>query len=89
MALGATSVDIGRLVARSGLGLCVAGAALGVVGGYGLGRSASTLLYEIQPADPSTYAILVIIVLAIATVASWIPARRAMRVDPAAVLRSE
>jgi putative ABC transport system permease protein len=86
MALGATSVDIGRLVARSGLGLLVAGAALGVVGGYGLGRSASTLLYEIQPADPSTYAILVIIVLAIATVASWIPARRAMRVRPRTVL---
>ena len=89
MALGATRSDIGRLVTRSGLALCVIGAALGAGGGYALGRSASTMLYEIQPADPSTYAALVTAVLAIAVAASWIPARRAMRVDPAAVLRRE
>ena len=89
MALGATSIDIGRLVARSGLTLCVIGAAMGAAGGYALGRSATTMLYEIQPADPSTYAALVAAVLAIAALASWIPAKRAMRVDPAAVLRSE
>ena len=89
MALGATRIDIGRLVARSGLALCVIGAAIGAAGGYALGRSASTMLYEIEPADPSTYGTLVATVLAIAALASWIPARRAMRVDPAAVLRSE
>jgi hypothetical protein len=89
MALGATRSDIGRLVTRSGLALCVIGAALGAGGGYAMGRSASTMLYGIQPADPSTYAALVAAVLAIAAAASWIPARRAMRVDPAAVLRRE
>lgn len=89
MALGATTVDIGRLVAHSGLVLCLIGAAIGAFGGYALGRAASTLLYEIKPADPSTYAALVATILTIAAIASWIPARRAMRVDPAAVLRSE
>ena len=89
MALGATRLDIGRLVARSGILLCVAGATLGVAGGYALGRSASTLLYGIEAADPSTYVSLVVVVLAIAAVASWIPARRAMRVDPTMVLRTE
>jgi len=89
MALGATRLDIGRLVARGGIVLCVVGAALGLAGGYALGRSASGLLYEIQPADPSTYVALVLGVLAIAAIASWIPARRAMRVDPTAILRAE
>ena len=61
MALGATRLDIGRLVARSGILLCVAGATLGVAGGYALGRSASTLLYGIEAADPSTYVSLVVV----------------------------
>jgi ABC-type antimicrobial peptide transport system permease subunit len=89
MALGATRVNIGRLLTRTGLTLSLAGAALGALGGYWVGRSASTMLYEIRPADPSTYMTLVAAVLAIAAAACWIPARRAMRVDPAAVLRNE
>jgi putative ABC transport system permease protein len=88
-ALGATRVDIGRLVARTGLTLSLGGAALGAVGGYAAGRAASTLLFEIQSADPSTYLTLILTVLTIAAVACWIPARRAMRVDAAAVLRNE
>jgi putative ABC transport system permease protein len=89
MALGATHVDIGRFVTRSGILLTLCGAALGTAGGYLVGRSASSMLYEIEPADPSTYAVLVVAIVAIAATASWIPARRAMRVDPAAVLRNE
>ena len=89
MALGATRFDIGRLIARSGILLCIVGAALGLAGGYALGRSATTLLYGIEPADPSTYVSLVVAVLAIAAIASWVPARRAMRVDPTMVLRAE
>jgi putative ABC transport system permease protein len=89
VALGATRIDIGRLVTRTGIALSAAGAALGVAGGYMLGRSASSLLYEIRPADPVTYATLVGAVLAIAAAACWIPARRAMRVDPAMVLRND
>ena len=89
LALGATRIDIGTLVARTGILLCALGAVLGVLGGYALARAASTLLYEIQPADPSTYIALVALVLVIASAASWIPAGRAMRVDPVAVLRNE
>ena len=89
MALGATRVDIGGLVARGGVALCLLGAALGAAGGYALARSASTLLYEIQPADPSTYVALVGLVLVIGAAASWIPAARAMRVDPITVLRND
>ena len=89
MALGATRLEIGHLVTRTGLALCLGGAVLGIFGGYAAGRSASTMLYEIQPGDPSTYAALVASVLAIASMACWVPARRAMRVDPAAVLRNE
>jgi len=89
LALGATRVDIGRLVTRTGLTLTLAGAALGAAGGYSAGRSASTLLFEIQPADAWTYLTLILAVVAIAAAACWIPARRAMRVDPAAILRNE
>ena len=89
LALGATRLDIGRLVARSGIVLCIVGATFGLAGGYGLGRSVATLLYGIEPADPATYVSLVVTVLAIAAIASWVPARRAMRVDPTTVLRAE
>ena len=82
-------VDIGRLVTTTGFVLCLCGAALGAAGGYSLGRSASTMLYEIQPADPSTSAALAVAVLAIAAAARRVPAKRARRVDPAAVLRNE
>ena len=89
MALGARRIDVGRLIVARTLRLCVTGAALGAACGYALARSSSTLLYEIGPADPATYSGLVLVVLAVALIASWIPARRAMRVDPAAVLRCE
>jgi len=89
LALGATRVDIGRLVTRTGLTLSLGGAALGAVGGYSAGLAASTMLFQIQPADPSTYFTLIAAVLAIAAAACWVPARRAMRVDAAAVLRND
>jgi len=89
MALGATRIDIGRLIIVKGLALCAIGAVLGVGGGYALGRTARMMLYEIEAADPLTYGVLLGLVLCVATFAAWIPARRAMRVDPASVLRNE
>jgi ABC-type lipoprotein release transport system permease subunit len=67
----------------------VTGVLIGIAGAYALGRYASSLLYEVTPADPMTYFTLVAIVLASATLASWLPAGRAVRVDPVQVLRSE
>ncbi len=89
MALGAQHLDIRRLIVGSGLMLTVTGVLIGIAGAYALGRYASSLLYEVTPADPMTYATLVAIVLASATLASWLPAGRALRVDPVRVLRSE
>jgi len=89
IALGATRIDIGRLIACKGLVLCATGAFVGIAGGYALGRAAKTMLYEIEAADPVTYLVLLALVLAVATLAAWIPARRAMRIDPASVLRNE
>ena len=89
MALGAERRDIRRLIVVNGLWLAVTGIAIGMGGAYALGRFTSNLLYDIQPGDPSTYAGLVVLVTATTVLASWIPARRAQRVDPASVLRSE
>jgi putative ABC transport system permease protein len=89
VALGAQRSDIRRLIIFNGAGLALAGIAAGLGGAYGLGRFAATLLYEVKPTDPLTYVVLSALVLAIAMLASWLPARRAQRVDPVAVLRSE
>jgi putative ABC transport system permease protein len=89
LALGAQRRDIRRLVILNGAGLAILGIVLGVWGAYALARLSTTLLYEIAPADPFTYASLSALVLAIALAATWVPARRAQRVDPVSVLRSE
>lgn len=89
LALGAQRRDIRRLVVLNGVGLTVAGIAIGAAGAYALARFASTLLYEITPSDPLTYAALSTLVLAMTMIATWAPARRAQRVDPVTVLRNE
>lgn len=87
MAVGATPRTVGRLVLGESLVLCAAGGSIGVVGALAGGRIAQTLLFGITAHDPATLgatgALLVIIVLA----ASWIPMRRATRVDPVTALK--
>ena len=89
LALGAQRRDIRRLVVTNGVGLTVAGIAIGAAGAYALARFASNMLYEITPSDPLTYAALSTLVLAMTVMATWAPARRAQRVDPVTVLRSD
>ncbi len=89
VALGAQRHDIRRLIVFNGAGLAAAGIAVGLGGAFALARFAANLLYEVKPTDPSTYLALSSLVLMIATVASWIPSRRAQRIDPVAVLRNE
>jgi putative ABC transport system permease protein len=89
LALGAQRRDIRRLVVVNGVGLTVAGIAIGAAGGYALARFASNMLYQITPSDPLTYAALSTLVLAMTMIATWAPARRAQRVDPVAVLRND
>jgi len=89
MALGAERSDIRRLIVVNGLWLALLGIAIGATGAYALARFMANLLYDIRPGDPATYAGLIVLLIATTLLASWIPARRAQRVDPASVLRNE
>jgi ABC-type antimicrobial peptide transport system permease subunit len=89
IALGATPVKVLRLVVGQGLALGVTGIALGLGGAFVLARLLSGLLYGVKSTDALTFAA-VPLVLAVAVIfASYIPARRATRLDPVAALRSE
>ena len=89
LALGARPQRIGRLILRNGLALTAAGLVLGLAAAWGLVRVMRTLLYEVEPSDPASMALVTVVLLTTAAAASWWPARRAMRVDPAALLREE
>ncbi|HEX7779627.1 MAG TPA: FtsX-like permease family protein, partial [Vicinamibacterales bacterium] len=89
LALGAKPESVGRLILQSGLVLTT----IGLVAGVGLAlllmRFMRALLYEVEPTDPVSVAGVVIVLALVAAVASWRPARRAMRVDPVSLLRQE
>jgi putative ABC transport system permease protein len=87
LALGAQPGDIFRLVLRAGLVLTGVGVVAGVALAAGLTRVMRAMLYDVEPTDPTSIAVVVVVVLATALFASWRPARRAMRVDPATLLR--
>jgi len=89
IALGAAPAAVRRMVVGQGLGLVAAGLALGLLGAVALTRLMKSLLYEVSPTDPLTYAGVAAVLVAIAALASWLPARRATRVDPVVALRSE
>jgi len=89
MALGAMPVNVMRMVLAQGARLAVFGVVLGVGAGIALTRLLRTLLFEVKPTDPGTFAIGALILLAAAIGACWIPARRATRVDPLVALRYE
>ncbi|NMO14751.1 ABC transporter permease [Pyxidicoccus fallax] len=89
LALGAKPADVLRLVLRSGMALAGTGVALGVAGALGLSWVMRSILYGVAPHDPLTFAGVMALLLGVALVACLIPARRAMRVDPAVTLRGE
>ena len=89
MALGADPGDVRGLVLRDGLRLAGAGLAIGLVAAFGLTRLLRGLLFEIPPTDLMTHAGVALILLAVVLAASWIPARRAARMDPWRALRAE
>ena len=86
-ALGAQPRDILWLVAAQGLGLALAGVAIGVAGAVALTRMMKALLFEVSPTDPVTFVGVGALLVAVALTASLIPARRATRIDPMAALR--
>ena len=89
IALGAQRENILRMIIGEGMLLVVAGITLGVVGALALARFLRSLLFEIKPTDPVTFVGVAISLALIALAACYIPARRAMRVDPIVALRYE
>ena len=89
VALGATASDILWLVMRDGVAVAGLGAALGLAGGVAAARSLPALLYDTSPADPATLAGATAVLLAVALLACYIPARRATRVDPVQTLAAQ
>ncbi|MGA7886732.1 MAG: FtsX-like permease family protein, partial [Acidobacteriaceae bacterium] len=89
LALGASHDELLWLVVRHGLLLAVVGIAIGWVAGLGLTRLMAGVLYKTSAHDPRTFAVAPILFLAIAWAASYLPARRALRVDPIETLKAE
>ena len=89
MALGADRSDVLSMVTREGLALAGAGVALGVVAALGLTQFLASMLFSVRPADPLTFVSVSVLLVAIALVSSYIPARRATKVDPMVALRYE
>jgi putative ABC transport system permease protein len=89
IALGAQSATVRRMFLVDGLTLAAIGIAIGVAVAFGLMRLMSTLLFDVSPVDPLTYAVVSLALIAATTLASYVPAVRATTVDPIDALRSE
>ncbi|MGA9773856.1 MAG: ABC transporter permease [Blastocatellia bacterium] len=89
MALGASSSDILRMVVGQGFKLALVGAALGVTGAFAVTRLLESLLYNVSPTDTIIFVAIPLLLTSVAVLASYIPARRATRVDPIIALRYE
>jgi len=89
VALGASSGQVLRLIVGRSLRFAVGGAVIGVVGALGLTRFLSSILYDVKATDPLAFSFAVTTLLGVAFVASYLPARRATRIDPVRALRLE
>jgi putative ABC transport system permease protein len=89
MALGAQQSDVLKLVLSQGVKISAIGVSLGVIAALVLSRTMSSLLYDVSPADPFTYLGVSLLFISVATLACYLPARRAVKVDPLEALRYE
>jgi putative ABC transport system permease protein len=89
MALGARPLDISQLVLRQGLRLAAVGIVLGIIAGLGLTQVMASLLFGVRPQDPTTFLAVAALLVGVALAASYLPALRAMKVDPMVALRYE
>jgi ABC-type antimicrobial peptide transport system permease subunit len=87
MALGAAQTDVLRMVVRYGMILVGIGVAIGIAGAFGVTRVLAAMLYGVKATDPITFAAVALALAAVALFATWLPARRATRVDPIIALR--
>src|SRR2546425_5833460 len=89
LALGASKRNVLSLVIAQGMKLALAGMAIGMLAALALTRVIRSLLYGVTPTDPATFTVVSLLLVAIALLACWLPARRAARVDPMEALRYE
>src|SRR5438094_966353 len=89
MALGARGGDVVALLMKESLRRVAAGVGLGLVGAWGVTRALTAMLFEVTPRDAATFAATSLLLVAVALVATWVPARRATKVDPMVALRYE
>jgi predicted permease len=89
MALGAERRDVLRLVLGHALRIVVAGLVAGLVGAVGVTRVLQRFLFGVTPTDPLAFTVVTLLLLAVGLMAAWVPARRAVRIDPTTALRAE
>jgi putative ABC transport system permease protein len=89
MALGAVRGDVLRLVVGQGVTLAAVGVVIGIVAALGVTQFIKTLLYNVTASDPLSFSVVAVFLGVVAIVASYVPARRAMRVDPIIALRND
>jgi predicted permease len=89
MALGARRAQVLAMVLKQGLGIVALGLAAGIAAAFAAGRFLSGFLFETSPADPLTFAAVLLVLVVAALIASFLPARRAASIDPTRALRSE
>src|SRR6185369_128819 len=89
LALGAQTSNVMKLILGQGLKLAAVGVALGLLGALAFTRMLKGLLFGISASDPLTFTLLAALLVGVALLACWIPARRATKVDPLEALRSE
>jgi putative ABC transport system permease protein len=89
MSLGAQQYDILKLVVGEGIGLTVIGVAIGLAGAFAVTRAISSFLFGVSATDPVTFAVIALLLSGTGALASYIPARRATKVDPIVALRYE
>jgi putative ABC transport system permease protein len=89
LALGAREADIVRMILSYAVGLVVVGVAIGLSGSAALSRLIDSVLYGVTPTDPFAYVAVTLLLVTVAVIAAYLPARKAMRLDPMMALHHE
>jgi ABC-type antimicrobial peptide transport system permease subunit len=89
MALGANAFDVQKMVLRQGIWMALAGLVLGIAGALAASHWLGSLLFGVRPTDPATYGAAAAVIVVVTLAASYVPARRAARVDPLVALRQD
>ncbi len=89
MALGAQASDVLKLIVRNGMTLTLIGTAAGLAGAFALTRLMTSMLFGVTPTDVRTFATVSLVLIVVAFLACYLPARRATKVDPLVALRYE